>query len=57
MPASNPVKSKVEAAGLAGAFTVLLVLVLSQAGVELPPEAASAITTIVAFAAAYWKGE
>ena len=45
--------SKIQAAGAAGAVTIVLVWALAQAGVELPPEVASAITTIVATAAGY----
>ncbi len=44
---------KIQAAGAAGAITVILVWALSQAGVEIPPEIASAITTVFATAAGY----
>ena len=47
--------SKVQAAGFAGALTIVLVWALAQAGVELPPEVASAITTVIATAAGYIK--
>ena len=39
-------------AGLAGAITIILVWIVSQFGhVTIPPEVASAITTVVAFGA------
>lgn len=49
------VQPKVTAAGFGGAATVLLVFALTQVGVELPPEVASALTTVIAFAAGYLK--
>lgn len=50
-------RPKVAAAGIAGAFTALLVWVLATFGVEMPAEAASAVTTLVAFAAGWFKAE
>ena len=50
-----PVAPKVAAGGVAGALTVVLVFVLTQVGVELPPEVASALTTLISFAAGYIK--
>lgn len=49
------VNPKVAAGGTAGAVTVVLVWALAQAGVELPPEVASAFTTLIAFAAGWLK--
>jgi len=46
---------KVKAASLAGAVSVLIVWGLDSAGITLPPEVASAVTTILAFAAGYLK--
>lgn len=47
--------AKVQAAGAAGASTVLLVWVLAQAGVSMPPEVAAAVTTLLATAAGYLR--
>jgi len=52
---AHHVEPKVTAAGVAGAVTVLLVFGLSSLGVDLPPEVASALTTLIAFAAGYLK--
>lgn len=49
------VNPKVQAAGWAGAATIILVWVLGQVGVDVPPEVASAITTLVATVAGYVK--
>ena len=40
--------NKAYAAGGAGAVSILLVFMLGQAGVAVPPEVASAVTTVVA---------
>lgn len=53
-PSAVPTE-KVAAAGIAGAITVILVWIAGEAGVVVPPEVASAFTTLVAFAAAYMK--
>lgn len=47
-------RRKVAAAGLGGASAVLIVWVVGLFGVELPPEVAGAITTIVGFLVAYF---
>jgi len=44
---------KVQNAGIAGALTVVLVWAATLLGVEVPPEVASAITTILSFAAGF----
>ena len=44
---------KIASAGAAGAATVLLIWLLSLVGIDVPVEAASAITVIIAFAAGY----
>lgn len=44
---------KVQAAGAAGAVTVILVWIVGLLGVDIPPEVASAFTTLIA-AAAGW---
>lgn len=45
---------KVLAGGVAGAVTVLLVYVVGLAGVDVPPEVAAAVTTVITFAAGYF---
>ena len=52
--APNP---KVQAAGAAGAVTVLLVWLAGMFGVDVPPEAASAFTVLIAATAGYLKAE
>lgn len=49
------VNPKVQAAGWAGAATIILVWALGQFGMSVPPEVASAITTLVATVAGYLK--
>lgn len=49
------VNKKVQAAGAAGALTVIVVWGLEAAGVTVPPEVASAFTTLIAFLAGYLK--
>lgn len=44
---------KVAAGGAAGAVTVLVVFIAGQLGLEVPPEAAAALTTLLAFGAGY----
>jgi len=46
---------KVAAAGVAGAVTTILVFIVAQIGVDLPPEVAAAITALLAFGAGYIK--
>lgn len=46
---------KVTASGIAGALTVLLVYLLSVAGVDVPTEVAAAVTVIIAFVAGYLR--
>lgn len=48
---------KVSAAGAAGAVTVLVVFTAGAFGLEVPPEAAAALTTLLAFAAGYLRRE
>lgn len=45
---------KVGAGALAGATTIILVFILGSAGVDLPAEVASAVTTILTFATSYF---
>ena len=55
MADSTPVP-KVAAAGIAGAVTVILVWLLNTAaGVDVPPEVASSFTAVLAFAAGWLK--
>ena len=52
-PTAAPTR-KVTAGALAAALTTILVWVLSEfAGVELPPEVAAAVTSILTLGAAY----
>ena len=46
---------KVQATGLAGAASIVLVWALAQTGLTMPPEVASAVTTLLSFAAGYLK--
>lgn len=46
---------KTKAAGVAGAVTLVIVFVLGQLGVEIPPDVAAAVTVILTFIAAYLK--
>lgn len=49
--------AKVQAAGAAGAVTTVLVWGLTFAHVEVPPEVAAAVTTLIATAAGWAKTE
>jgi hypothetical protein len=44
---------KVTAAGIAGAATIALIWALSLVGVDVPAEAATAISALLAFGAGY----
>lgn len=46
---------KVAAAGIAGAVAVLIVAALAAFGIVLDPTVVSALTTLIAFAAGYFK--
>lgn len=49
-----PIDNKVAAGGVAGAVTIILVWLLNTAaGVDVPPEVASALTTVLSFAAGW----
>lgn len=48
---------KVAAGGIAGAVTTVIVWALSEFGVEMPPEVAAALTTLLAVGAGYVKRE
>ena len=52
---ARQIAPKVGAAGVGGALSVLLVYLLSLAGVELDTEVAAAIATVFAFGAGYLK--
>lgn len=45
--------NKTYAAGTAGAVTVVLVWIAGMFGLEVPPEVASAVTTLIAAGAVY----
>jgi hypothetical protein len=47
------IHSKVGAAAIAGSFSVLVIYGLSLAGVDVPPEPAVAIGTLLSFIAGY----
>lgn len=49
------IHSKVKAGSLAGAVSVLVVFFLNQVGVDVSSEVASALTTVLSFAAGYIK--
>ena len=54
-PPSRAPQPKVVAGGIAGAFTIVLVFAAGIAGVDVPPEVASAITVLASFATGYIK--
>lgn len=49
------VHPKIAVAGVAGAVTTILVFVVNELGVDVPPEVAAAVTTILSFGAGYLK--
>ena len=51
----TPTHPKVKAAGAAGAASIVLVWALGLAGVTLPPEVASALTTLLAAGAGWLR--
>jgi putative flippase GtrA len=46
---------KVAAGGIGGAVTIVLVFIAGQAGVDVPPEVAAALSTLASFAAGYLR--
>ena len=50
-------KPKVAASGIAGALTIVIVWAAGMAGVDVPPEVASAFTVIISFAAGWLKSD
>jgi hypothetical protein len=54
-PESYAPRPKVVAGGIAGAVSILVVYGASLAGLDVPPEVASAFTVVVSFAAGYIK--
>jgi hypothetical protein len=46
---------KVAAAGIGGAVAVVAVFIAGQAGVDVPPEVAAALSTLASFAAGYLR--
>lgn len=54
-PLGHKVAPKVKAASMAGAISVLIIWAATYAGVTIPPEVASAFSTLLAFAAGYLK--
>lgn len=55
MSGSRAPAAKVAAGGAAGAASVLVVFIAGQLGLDVPPEAAAALTTLFAFAAGYLR--
>ncbi len=51
----TPVHPKVQAAGLAGALTVIAVVILTHYGWRIDANTASAITAVLAFVAGYMR--
>lgn len=51
-PTMQPTQ-KVAAAGIGGSLSIVLVYILGQFGLEVPPEVASAVTALVSFGAGY----
>jgi len=49
--------SKVQAAGLAGAITTIVVFIAGQLGLEITAEVGAALTTVLATLAGYLKPE
>ncbi len=54
---TNQPTAKVAAAGIGGSVSILIIYALGQLGLDVPPEVASAITALVAFACGYIKRE
>ena len=50
-------RKKVAAAGTGGALATAIVAIAAWAGVDMPPEVAAALCTVVSFAAGYFKSE
>lgn len=46
---------KISAAGIGGSIAVVLVWGLGQFGVDMPPEVAASVATLLAFAAGYLR--
>ena len=48
---------KIQAAGVSGAVAIVIVWILTMAGVDVPPTVASAFAIIIATAGGYLKSE
>lgn len=57
MGASKKPVPKITAAGVSGAITTLLVVVANAVGLDLPPEAASALVLLGTLAGGYWESD
>jgi lipopolysaccharide export LptBFGC system permease protein LptF len=54
----KPVYSKVKASGLAGIIVTVIVWALgSFLGIEVPPEVAAALVTVITFIVGFFKSE
>ena len=49
----KPINKKVAAGGFAGGMSLLVVWGLGSLGVDVPPEVAAALTTVITFAVSY----
>jgi enamine deaminase RidA (YjgF/YER057c/UK114 family) len=52
---SNVPTPKIQAVGVAGAATTVVVFIAGQLGLDLTAEVAAALTTLIAFGAGYLK--
>lgn len=49
--------AKIAAVGASGTAATILIVIAQRAHLELPPEVAAAIVTLVTFGAGWWKKE
>ncbi len=49
--------NKMQAVGISGAVTIVLMYLAGLASIEVPPEVAAAVTTIIAFVSGYLTRE
>lgn len=55
MGRTNAPDTKVKAGGAAGAASILVVFIAGELGLDVSAEVAAAVTTLLTFAAAYFK--
>lgn len=51
----KPVHAKVVASGVAGSWTVLVVFIARQFGLDIPPDVAAALTVVAGFAGGWLR--